>query len=131
MPEETKGLQRRDFLKGVAVGTGALGAASLGLLAGCTTGSSDGDEATPTPTGDGAATPEPTGGWSWDTPPEPIADADISETIDTEIAVVGAGISGCAAACRASQLGAKVVVVEKQGWPSSRGGHYGGYQTNA
>jgi succinate dehydrogenase/fumarate reductase flavoprotein subunit len=53
------------------------------------------------------------------------------ETIETEIAVVGAGISGCAAACRGSELGAKVVVLEKVGFPSSRGGHYGGVQTNA
>jgi succinate dehydrogenase/fumarate reductase flavoprotein subunit len=125
---ESRGTDRRSFLKG-AVLVGA-GAAATGLVAACSPSSSGGGASGEASTPSGGGT-EPATGWSWSTPPAAIADADISETIDTEIAVVGAGISGCAAACRASQLGAKVVVVEKQGFPSSRGGHYGAYQTNA
>ncbi|MDR2378761.1 MAG: twin-arginine translocation signal domain-containing protein, partial [Bifidobacteriaceae bacterium] len=81
---ERRGTDRRSFLKG-AVLVGA-GAAATGLVAACSP-SSSGEGASgeaSTPSGGGA---EPATGWSWSTPPAAIADADISETIDTEIAV--------------------------------------------
>jgi succinate dehydrogenase/fumarate reductase flavoprotein subunit len=67
----------------------------------------------------------------WDIPPTPLTESDIKETIDVDIVIVGAGLAGCFAACRGSELGAKVAVVEKMAFPSSRGGHYGAYQTAA
>ena len=47
------------------------------------------------------------------TAPETIAASDIVETLECEILVVGAGLSGCATAAAASENGAKVIVVEK------------------
>ncbi len=51
--------------------------------------------------------------WPGDKPE--IEDADISETIDTEILICGAGHSGMIAAVSAATEGAKVVVLEKNG----------------
>ncbi len=51
--------------------------------------------------------------WSWETPPEPIPESEISETIEAEAIIVGGGFSGMAAAARATQLGVKVIVIEK------------------
>ena len=50
---------------------------------------------------------------SWEMPPSPIPDSDISDTIDTEIIIIGCGVAGMAAALSASELGAKVVAIEK------------------
>lgn len=118
-------LTRRNFLTGAAV---AGAAAAMGAMAGCSPSSSQSSDSSNSGSsgGDTQAT-----GHSWDAKPEPIAESDIVETIDCDLAVVGAGISGCAAACRGSQLGLNVVVVEKVSFPSARGGHYGAYQTNA
>jgi succinate dehydrogenase/fumarate reductase flavoprotein subunit len=71
------------------------------------------------------------GEWSWSQPPAPVADEDIVETIEADIVIVGAGLAGVTAACRASELGASVAVVEKMSYPSSRGGHYAAYQSKA
>jgi succinate dehydrogenase/fumarate reductase flavoprotein subunit len=72
-----------------------------------------------------------TGGNSWDVAPDPIPDSQIVKTVDADIVIVGAGLAGTSAACRAAQLGAKVAVIEKMEKPSSRGGHYAAYQTPA
>ena len=42
----------------------------------------------------------PKKGYSWETPPEPIPEADIAETVTTEVLVIGGGISGLAAGAR-------------------------------
>ena len=47
---------------------------------------------------------------SWADMPQPIADADIKESIETEVVILGAGISGVAAALRCAQNGLLVVV---------------------
>jgi fumarate reductase flavoprotein subunit len=46
-------------------------------------------------------------------PPDPIPDSLLTETIECDVAVVGAGISGTPAAIRAAELGARVHVLEK------------------
>lgn len=51
------------------------------------------------------------------TAPE-IADADITETLDTEVLVVGCGTGGWIAAMTAAEEGAKVLVVEKRETPT-------------
>ncbi|HBT95811.1 MAG TPA: FAD-binding dehydrogenase, partial [Coriobacteriia bacterium] len=50
-------------------------------------------------------------GHSWDTAPDPITT--FAETIETDILIIGAGISGLATACSAAESNAKVLVVEK------------------
>ena len=35
----------------------------------------------------------PKKGYSWETPPEPIAEADIAETVTTEVLILGGGIA--------------------------------------
>lgn len=137
-----KELSRRDFMKSAA-GV-AVGAAAMGVLGACQT--SSGETTTAGVSTDAATTaaataassesqldvtPVPQGGWSWETAPDPIPDSEIKETIEADIVIVGAGIAGVTASLRASELGADVAVVEKASWPSSRGGHYAAYQTNA
>jgi len=50
---------------------------------------------------------------SWEVVPEPIAESEIVETIDTEVLIIGGGYSGvcCAASC--AEQGLKVTLVEK------------------
>jgi succinate dehydrogenase/fumarate reductase flavoprotein subunit len=87
-------------------------------LAGCqpTTGTAPG-------AGDGGSTTSAGGKYPWETAPSPITD--FSETKDTEILIIGAGISGLATACSAAESNAKVIVVEKCGNFNGRGGGFG------
>lgn len=107
-------MDRRGFLKGVAL-TG-VGTAVAGMgLASCAPAAKGGDEGSSAKgasakAGSGAIMPgdlEALG-----TPPD-IADGDIEETIDCDVLVIGAGISGLAAARSAAEAGANVVVMEK------------------
>ncbi|NPV07261.1 MAG: FAD-dependent oxidoreductase [Anaerolineae bacterium] len=60
--------------------------------------------------------------YEWETPPEPIPDADITETVDADVVVVGAGCAGVLAALAAAEGGADVVVLEKTDRAQGRGG---------
>lgn len=55
------------------------------------------------------------------TPPEPIAESDISETIDTEICIIGFGATGVPAALAAAQSGAKTLVLQKSSTVQTNG----------
>lgn len=150
-----KELTRRDFMKGAA-GVAAASAA-LGVLGACASPAESTTAADETPSSAAQTTTAqttaaetaaqaaaetttaaeelldeiPASGHSWDKAPDPIPDSEIKETIEADIVIVGAGISGVTAALRASELGAEVAVVEKASFPSSRGGHYAAYQSNA
>ena len=63
--------------------------------------------------------------FSFETPPLRVPQSEIIETIAADIVVVGAGLSGLCAALRASESGAKVVVIEKTKSWNVRGGHIG------
>lgn len=118
---ETKGeqgmLDRRGFLKGAAA-TGAA-AMAAGALTACSPANSN-DSASPdtgasnTGSGDG-----PVAGtivaedWLGEMPV--ISDADVVETVDVDVVVLGGGHVGTQAALAAAQLGASVAVVESQG----------------
>ena len=103
-----KGFSRRDFLKFGAAG--AAGAAAISL-AGCS----------PATSGEGAGTQAAEGvinsseavikltdampKWSFMVAPEPISDDKITETIENDIIVVGAGMAGLTTAVAAAEKG--------------------------
>lgn len=107
-------LSRRNFLRGAAAA--AFSATAAGVM-GCSPsdgGAEAGAEAESGQSAEGVR-------WSWETKPEPIADSEIVETIDTDICVVGFGSSGCCSAMAAAQSGAKVVVLQKMGQVTTNG----------
>ncbi len=94
----TNGMTRRTF-----VGTGAAAAAAAGLAGTLGTAQARADEA------DAAETDVP----AWLGTAPVIDEADIVETVDTEVLVCGAGTAGLFAACSAAEEGAQVVCIEK------------------
>lgn len=102
-----RGLSRRAFL-----GLGATAAVAAGAgLAGCAPQTNSGSASTSTNSSNAAAS---SGTPSFMTAPDPIDDADIAETIEADIVIVGAGLSGICAARSAVENGAtSIVVVEK------------------
>ena len=52
-------------------------------------------------------------GWSWETPPAKIPEAQIAETLDADVVIIGGGISGMAAAARLTEKGQRVIVVDR------------------
>jgi fumarate reductase flavoprotein subunit len=63
--------------------------------------------------------------YSFLTPPPPVPDEEIRETIDADVVVLGAGLAGLCAVLRAAELGARVAVLEKTRSWNVRGGHIG------
>ena len=55
----------------------------------------------------------PKKGYSWETPPIPVAETDIAETLTADVVIVGGGISGLAAAARCSAKGLSVIIIDK------------------
>ncbi|MDR1358471.1 MAG: FAD-dependent oxidoreductase [Coriobacteriales bacterium] len=113
---QKKGISRRSFLTGAA----AAGALATAGLAGCSPGTGS------APSGSsGSGTEATTVGavYPWENAPAPITD--FAETVDTEILIIGAGMSGLATACSAAESGAKVTVVEKCPNFNGRGGGFG------
>lgn len=92
---------RRDFIKGTAIG--AAGIASVGFLAGC---AGQNTEQSNAPT----EAPVETG---YETPPPPIPEADIKNTLQTDVLVVGGGTGGMFAALSAAEAGVKTMLIEK------------------
>ena len=117
-----RSMDRRNFLKGTAL---VAGGAVVAGLAGCAPASQSAEGAgasAASSTGSDAAGAVAPGdtvagticGEDWlGTMPE-IADDQVTETVDVDIVVLGAGHAGCQAALSASQAGAKVAVVEAQ-----------------
>lgn len=105
MSDITKaGISRRNFLAGLA-GVGALGAASF---AGCAPkANTKADDKT---TGSKSSV-ETSSDWLGEAPE--IAASDIKETRDTDILIVGAGMSGMAATATAIDEGANFITVDK------------------
>lgn len=67
----------------------------------------------------------PKRGWSWETPPDPIPEAEITETLTADVAIIGGGISGLAAGARLTQLGKSVLIVDRYQNLLGRAGHVG------
>ena len=100
-------VSRRSFFKGA--GLAAMGALTAGTLSGCGQGYAAATPANPS-AGD-------FGGPSWLGTPPVIDEADIAETIDTEVLVVGMGTGGIPAMISAAENGARVLGIDRQGTP--------------
>ena len=61
--------------------------------------------------------------YSWETPPAPIPEELIVETLEADVAVVGGGIAGLAVGARCTEKGLSVMVVEKFRGLVARGAH--------
>ncbi len=98
---QAKSISRRGFLKGVTISTtGALMVAASSYPGVALAAAGDDKKSVDKPA-------------SWKTPPEPIPDNKVSKTIEADVVILGAGISGVAAARSAAEAGASVAVVEK------------------
>lgn len=124
-------LDRRSFLKGAALTSAAavFGGASMACSPtsskDAATATTKTEEGGPALTADTAAAQK----WSFEIVPDPIPESEIAETITADIVVVGGGMSGLCTACRATELGADVVVVSASSMPISRGGSNNGIGT--
>ena len=67
----------------------------------------------------------PKRGWSWETPPAPIPEGQISETVEADVVIIGGGISGLAAGARCTQRGMSVVIADKYRALLGRAAHVG------
>lgn len=100
-------LSRRTFLKGA--GITALGAAAAGMLAGCGQGYQASESEVPVNT----RTAQNAGpAWLGEDPV--VAESEITETVDTEVLVVGIGTGGIPASIAAAEAGAKTLAIERQ-----------------
>lgn len=55
----------------------------------------------------------PKRGYSWETPPDPIPEDQIAETLEADVVIVGGGISGLTAAARCTAKGLSGIVLDK------------------
>ena len=100
---------RRSF-----IGLGGVAAATIaaGSLAGCASGSGSDSSGSSASGGTDAKSASAEKG-DYKAAPEPIAEGDIKETVETDIVVIGGGISGAVAAATAAEAGKNVVVLQK------------------
>ncbi len=117
------GFSRRNFF--TIGGAAMLGGAAA--LAGCsqpTVTDNSTPSVEPTSTGSDLA-PSPWGDYfPWPANPPEIADADVEEELDCDVAVVGLGVAGVAAYRSAAEAGAKVIGIEKAGTYVQRSSQY-------
>lgn len=133
---ESKEVSRRTFL-GLS-GT-ALAGAAVASITGCAPASSteeasDAVEQNGMPMSESGASagPDTAGLHSWEIAPEAIPEGDITETIDCDVLVIGAGLGGCCASIAAIETGAgKVITIDKnqEGTIVGRGVHIAGFHT--
>ena len=108
-------LDRRHFIGGSAAAI--LAAAGTAGLVGCTS-SSGQTSSNPETSSETSSNASP---HSWESTPDPIPEDEITETVDTEVVVIGAGIAGLTCAHSAAMNGAQVILVEKMEEFSARG----------
>ena len=110
-------MNRRGFV------TGTVAAASVAAIGGIAVATAD------EPTFDAAAAFTPEAGHAWEIVPEDVPAELITEVVDADIVVVGAGAAGVATAHAAAEAGAKVVLVERAEEYSARGHDIGGFNS--
>lgn len=128
-----EGIDRRNFLKGAALSMGA--AMTLGVV-GCSPAAPKTGNASAEPAQSASeeqvqasskepvqAAAEPAAPKSWRDVPAAIAD--IAETVEADVVVVGAGASGSVATLAAAAGGAKTICIQKGDMVLSHGRNYG------
>ena len=119
--KKNRGLSRRSFLKSsVTTVAGAVAAGTM--LSGCGKGRKRDVQADSKTSGTGGAQGSEPGFLK---APQPIKGGDISTTLEADVVVVGAGMSGLCASVSAAEEGAKVVLLEKTPNVNFRGYDYG------
>lgn len=103
-PAATGAVTRRSFLTGLALG--GAGMAGAAMLGGCA------PQAKAPESGEAAQLAE-TGEPSFMTPPEPVAEADIVNTLETDVLVIGGATAGSITASVAATNGLNVIMIEK------------------
>jgi succinate dehydrogenase/fumarate reductase flavoprotein subunit len=73
----------------------------------------------------------PKRGYSWETPPAPIPDSQIAETLEADAVVIGGGISGLAAAARITAKGLSCIVLDKNAHMMALAGQIAAINTKA
>lgn len=114
-------LTRRHFIAG-GLAAGALGLAGL---TGCAPAAEkSGEDVSASAGADGAATPA-AGERPWEIAPAPIAEGQITETVESDVVIIGLGASGIYAATSAIECGLSVTVLERNDTYNANGGsHY-------
>ena len=108
------GMSRRNFLSGAAVAGAAIaGMAGLSACSPAASSSKSDAKADTKAAATGEATMgfDGTGDMPWLGEKPEIADADVEETVDADVVVVGLGAAGVPATRAASEAGAKVVAL--------------------
>jgi fumarate reductase flavoprotein subunit len=132
--KEKQNLSRREFLKGSLVGAGGIAGASLLAVCNdnekaCST--SDASQRTtspspeagqcPTSPASDASTQQTATQYSFEPPPASIPEANIKETVTTDVVIIGAGDSGLAATLAVVEAGSRAILLEKSSSFNSRG----------
>lgn len=120
-------LTRRNFLAG-GLAAGALGIAGL---AGCSPSTGGGSEVESDSQGGVSTEQTASVERPWEIAPEQISDSDISETIESDVVIVGLGASGVYAATSAIENGLKVTVLERNDTFNANGGSHYMFNSNA
>src|SRR5690606_19565539 len=114
--ERMKGLSRRDFMKGTGAGIAAAAAAAgSGLI---------NVQPATAQEGPGVVDAELAAQqkWSFEIAPDPIPDSEIADTIEADLIIVGAGVSGLTAWHAGAERGAIRVMFGGSSGPVFRGG---------
>lgn len=117
--KNSKELSRRSFLKSSAFAVAGVVGSGF-IMSGCGNGRKK-DEQAANGKKTAAGSSEP----SFMKAPQPIKDSEIASTLEADIVVVGAGMSGLCAAISAAEEGAKILVLEKTANVNFRGYDYG------
>lgn len=115
-------LNRRSFVKGAALSAaGLIAGSALAACSPATEPSESKTDAAPTANANSAGQQ-----WSFEIAPDPIGDDTIAETVETDVVVVGGGMSGLVAAASCAENGLKVTLISASKAPVSRGGSNNG-----